>query len=78
LKDLFAKAEALVANANLTFPKAASKDAVPTETRPIETFSNEPPAKKAGVKKTHIEENTFKSGTKKTLSKRRKRALKRK
>jgi hypothetical protein len=32
LKDLFAKPEALVANANLTFTKAVSKGAPPTDT----------------------------------------------
>ena len=41
LKDLFAKAEALVANANLTFTKAVSKDTPPTETFRDETSSNE-------------------------------------
>jgi hypothetical protein len=51
LKDLFAKAEALVANANLTFTKAVSKDTPPTETFRDETSSNES-SKKAGVKKT--------------------------
>ena len=73
LKDLFAKAEALVANANLTFTKAAPKDAVPTETRPIETPSNEPPAKKAGVKKTPSKGTRLKKAVpKKTLSKKKK------
>ena len=51
LKDLFAKAEALVANANLTFTKAVSKGAPPTETFRDETSSNES-SKKAEVKKT--------------------------
>src|SRR5678815_2917948 len=51
LKDLFAKAEALVANANLTFTKAVSKDTPPTETFRDETSSNES-SEKAGAKKT--------------------------
>ena len=51
LKELFAKAEALVANANLTFTKAVSKGAPPTETFRDETSSNES-SKKAEVKKT--------------------------
>ena len=41
LKELFAKAEALVAKANLTFGKTVSKDTLPTETVPNETSSNE-------------------------------------
>lgn len=73
LKDLFAKAEALVANANLTLTKAASKDAAPTEACPIETPSSEPPAKKAGVKKTPSKGTRLKKAVpKKTLSKKRK------
>ena len=51
LKDLLAKAEALVANANLPFTKAVSKDTPPTETFRDATSSNEP-SRKAGVKKT--------------------------
>ena len=50
LKDLFAKAEALVANANLNFAKTISKDAPSTQVFPNETHSNELPPKKA-VKK---------------------------
>jgi hypothetical protein len=73
LKDLFAKAEALVANANLAFTKAAPKDAVPREARPIEAPSNEPPAKKAGVKKTPSKGTRLKKAVpKKTLSKKKK------
>ena len=73
LKDLFAKAEALVANANLTLTKAASKDAAPTEACPIETPSSEPPAKKAGVKKTPSKRTRLKKAVpKKTLSKKKK------
>ena len=78
LKDLFAKAEALVANANLTFTKAASKDTPPTETFRDETSSNES-SKKAGVKKTRSKGMRLKKAVpKKTLSKKKKkRALKR-
>lgn len=52
LKELLAKAEALVAKANLTFPKTVSKDTLPTETFPNDTPSNELPSKEAGLKKT--------------------------
>jgi hypothetical protein len=78
LKDLFAKAEALVANANLTFTKAVSKDTPPTETFRDETSSNES-SKKAGVKKTRSKGTSLKKAVpKKTLSKKKKkRALKR-
>ncbi|HLN99388.1 MAG TPA: hypothetical protein VK208_13085, partial [Pyrinomonadaceae bacterium] len=78
LKDLFAKAEALVANANLTFTKAVSKDTPPTETFRDETSSNES-SKKAGLKKTRSKGTRLKKAVpKKTLSKKKKkRALKR-
>jgi hypothetical protein len=78
LKDLFAKAEALVANANLTFTKAVSKDTPPTETFRDETSSNES-SKKAGVKKTRSKGTRLRKAVpKKTLSKKKKkRALKR-
>ena len=73
LKDLIAKAEALVANANLTLTKAASKDAAPTEARPIGAPSSEPSAKKAGVKKTPSKGTRLKKAVpKKTLSKKKK------
>jgi len=73
LKDLIAKAEALVANANLTLTKADSKDAAPTEARPIEAPSNEPPAKKAGVKKVPSKGARLKKAVpKKALSKKKK------
>ena len=73
LKDLIAKAEALVANANLTLTKAASKDAAPTEARPIGAPSSEPSAKKAGVKKTPSRGTRLKKAVpKKTLSKKKK------
>ena len=51
LKDLFAKAEALVAKANLTVAKAVARDISPTETSPNETPANKLPAKKASLKK---------------------------
>src|SRR5215471_7351956 len=50
LKDLLAKAEALVANANLTFAKAVFKDTPPTETFLNEAPANELPSKKAAKK----------------------------
>ena len=50
LKDLLAKAEALVAKVNLTLP--VSKDSPPRETFPNDTPSKESPRKKAGLKKT--------------------------
>ena len=50
LKDLLAKAEALVANANLTFAKAVSKDTPPMETFLNEAPANELPSKKAAKK----------------------------
>jgi hypothetical protein len=78
LKDLLAKAEALVANANLTFTKAVSKESPPTETSRDETSSNEP-SRKAGVKKTPSKGPRLKKAVpKKTLSKKKKkRSLKR-
>lgn len=51
LKDLFAKAEALVAKANLTVAKAVSRDTPPTETSPSETPANKLPPRKASLKK---------------------------
>jgi hypothetical protein len=50
LKDLLAKAEALVANAERTF-KAGSKDTPPAETLRDVTPSNEP-SRNAGARKT--------------------------
>jgi hypothetical protein len=49
LKDLFAKAEALVAN--LTVAKSVSRDTPPTETSPSETPASKLPSKKASLKK---------------------------
>jgi hypothetical protein len=51
LKDLFAKAEALVAKASLTVTKTVSRDAPPTETFPSETPANKLPSRKASLKK---------------------------
>jgi hypothetical protein len=51
LKDLFAKAEALVAKASLTVTKTVSRDAPPTETFSSETPANKLPSKKASLKK---------------------------
>jgi hypothetical protein len=61
LKDLFAKAEELVAKANLTFANIFSKDAPPTETSTNETSSNETPSKKARLKKTPSKKKTKRS-----------------
>ncbi|MGZ4964832.1 MAG: hypothetical protein ACXWC8_19930 [Limisphaerales bacterium] len=79
LKDLLAKAEALVAKANLTFAKTVSRDTLPTETFPNETPPNELPSKKAGLKKTPSKGTRLKKTvSKKTLSKKKtKRPLKR-
>lgn len=72
LKDLFAKAEALVANANLTFTKAVSKDTPPAATFRDETPSNEA-SKEAAVKKTPSKGPRLKKAVpKKTLSKKKK------
>ena len=79
LKDLIAKAESLVANANLTFTKAVSKDAPPTQTFRDETPSNES-SKKAAVRKAPSKGTRLKKAApKKTLpTKKKKRAPKRK
>jgi hypothetical protein len=67
LKDLIAKAESLVANANLTFTKAASKDTPPAQTFRDKTPSNES-ARKAGVGKTPSKGTRLKKAVpKKTL-----------
>jgi hypothetical protein len=60
LKELLAKAEALVAKANLTFPKTVSKDTLPTETFPNDTPSNELPSKEVGLKKTPSKDTRLK------------------
>ena len=71
LKDLLAKAEALVAKADLTFTKPVSKFSAPTETLRDRTSSNES-AKKAAVKKTPSKGTRSKAAPKKTLSKKKK------
>jgi hypothetical protein len=58
LKDLLAKAEALVAKANLTVAKTVSRDARPTETSPNETPANKLPSKKASLKKAPSKRKT--------------------
>lgn len=68
LKDLFAKAEALVANANLTFTKAVPKEPPPTQTFRDKTSSDES-SKKATVKKAPSKAARLKKAVpKKTLS----------
>jgi len=74
LKDLLAKAEALVANTDRTFTKAASKD-----TPPVAMFRGEPSSdesqKSAGAKKPF---RPKKAAPKKTVSKKKKKqAIKR-
>ena len=72
LKDLLAKAEALVANANLAFTKPVSKETPPAETFRDETPSNEA-SKEAAVKKTPSKGTRSKKAVpKKTLSKKKK------
>ena len=67
LKDLIAKAESLVANANLTFTKAVSKGTPPAQTFRDGTPSNES-ARKAGVGKTPSKGTRLKKAVpKKTL-----------
>jgi hypothetical protein len=51
LKDLLAKAEAIVVKANLTVAKTVSKDTSPAETFQNETPANVFPSKKAVLKK---------------------------
>ena len=51
LKDLLAKAEAIVVKANLTVAKTGSKDSSLTETFQNETSANVFPSKKAVLKK---------------------------
>jgi len=72
LKDLLAKAEALLANAERTFTKAVSKDTPPTQTLRDETPSNES-SKSAAAKKTPpTGARLKKAAPKKTLSKKKK------
>jgi hypothetical protein len=55
LKDLLAKAKALVATADLTVTKAVLKDTPLTGTLPNETHTNELPPNKASLKKAPVE-----------------------
>jgi hypothetical protein len=78
LKDLLAKAESIVANANRAFTKPVSKETPPTETFRHETSSSEP-SKKAGLKKTPSKATRLKKAAPKTTpsKKKKKRAPKR-
>jgi hypothetical protein len=79
LKDLLAKAESLVANAERTFTKAGSKDTAPAETLRDVTPSNEP-SRNAGARKTPSKGARLKKAAPKKTSpkKKKKRAPKRK
>ena len=78
LKDLLAKAESLVANANLAFTRTVLKEPPPADTFRGETPSNEPSGK-AAVKRTPSKAARLKKAApKQTLSKKKKRAPKRK
>src|SRR5262245_26941744 len=77
LKDLFVKAEALVANANLTFAKTISKEAPPTQAFPTETHSDELPSKKVVKKAASKGARLKKPLKKKTRLKKKKRSSKR-
>ena len=79
LKDLLAKAESLVANANLAFTKTVLKEPPPADTFRGETPSNEPSGKAAARKTPSKGTRSKKAVPKKTLSKKKKkRAPKRK
>ena len=56
LKDLLAKAKALVANPNLTFAKVISKDTFHAEIVPDATSSSEPPLPKVELGKAPSKE----------------------
>ena len=78
LKDLIAKAESLVANANLTFTKAVSKGTPPAQTFRDGTPSNDS-ARKVGARKTPSKGTRLKQAVPKTTpSKKKKPAPKRK
>jgi hypothetical protein len=64
-----AKAETLVANANLTFAKAGSKDTPPMETFLNEAPANELPSKKAAKKAPSKGMRLKKTSKKMTLKK---------
>ena len=78
LKDLLAKAEALVANPNLTFAKPVPKEASPAQTlrgvTPSSEFSGTADVKKTPAKRAPLK----KAAAKKTASKKKKPASKRK
>lgn len=80
LKDLLAKAKALVAKANLTVTKTVLKDTPLTGTFPNETPTNELPSNKASLKKAPSKEARPKKPLKKKtpLKKNTKPPLKRK
>lgn len=79
LKDLSAKAEALVAKGNPTVATVVSGDTAPTEAPPSESPANELPSKKAVLKKSPSKGARPKKPPKKTPSKKKtKRLLKRK
>jgi hypothetical protein len=69
LKDLLAKAEALVANTDLPFKKPVPKDAPPAQTFRDVTPSNESPKKAAAKKTPSNAARLKKAAPKKTLSK---------
>ena len=72
LKDLLAKAESLVANANLAFTKSVSKDTPATDTFRAGTPSSES-AKEAAARKTPSKRTRLKKAApRKTLSKKKK------
>ena len=71
LKDLIAKAESLVANANLTFAKPVSKGAPPAQTFRDGTPSNES-ARKAAARKTPSKGTRLKKAVPKTTSSKKK------
>jgi len=78
LKDLLAKAEALVANSNLAFTKAVSKQSPPAETLQDRTASKES-SREAGIKKGLSNRARPKKAAPKTaLPKKKKRPPKRK
>ena len=62
LKDLIAKAEALVANANLTLTKAASKDARSNGSASDRGTFERTTRKESGGKESTIEGSAFKKG----------------
>ena len=79
LKDLSAKAEALVAKGKPTVATVVLRDTAPTEAPPSETPTNELSSKKAVLKKSPSKRAGMKKPLKKTPSKKKtKRLIKRK